>query len=185
MTDGMNMFLSEGTIKEHREYLCELKHKAAILEKSGLCIKNIAQSKGGGVHITRNEREKIKRLFFDIKMHELYFQSFSSMFMPCPKIKEGFGSENNFAFLITQLAEETECGFICIYSNRQGAVNFCNAENLPYGAIPHMAIDLCEHAYFRDYGFKKDTYVRAALSHLDFSKINSRRSSVKDENKRL
>ena len=36
-----------------------------------------------------------------------------------------------------------------------------------------LAVDLCEHAYFYDYGFDKKSYLKAALSSLDLSKIEN------------
>ena len=37
---------------------------------------------------------------------------------------------------------------------------------------PLVAIDLAEHAYFGDYGFCREEYIKAAILHLDLSKIS-------------
>ncbi len=173
MKNGLNAFLSEGAIREHREHLCDLKLRASIYTKSGIDVKKIAENAGAGVYISREEREKIKKLYRDIKMHEIYFESFGGSFVPCPKIKERFGSENNFAYLFEKLAREANGEFICLYSDRAERLGFCECTSLPRDVRVHLALDLCEHAYFRDYGFKREDYIRAALAHFDFGKINS------------
>ncbi len=172
MNAGLEAFLSEAAIREHKEYLCTLKHKASIYKKSGVDVSEPWRSGAG--NIPREERGKIKKLDRDIKMHEIYFNSFGNSFIPCPKIKECFGSENNFAYLLSELAKEKNSGFIAVFSDRRGRINFADFESLPYGAEIHLSLDLDEHAYFRDYGFKRDAYIRAALAHLDFSRINCR-----------
>ncbi len=172
MKSGMSAFLSEAAIKEHKEYLSELKLKASIYAKSGIDIKKVAEGRAVGMNISRGEREEIKKLYDNIRMHEIYFDSFGNSFVPCPKIKQDFGSENNFGYLFEKLAEETNSDFICLYSDRVGKLYFCPDCDLPHGASVHLALDLAEHAYFRDYGFKKGAYIRGALAHFNFGKIN-------------
>lgn len=174
MKNGMELFLSEGAIREHKEYLCELKHKASILKKSGIELEKAARGGRCGVPLDGKERSEIEKLLHDIKMHEIYFSSFGRSFIPCPKIKERFGSENNFAYLVSRYAEKMADGFVCVWSDGRGRLSFSDSRELSRDAEIYLAIDLFEHAFFRDYGFKKDAYVRAALAHLDFSRINER-----------
>ncbi len=174
MENCMELFLSAASIREHKEHLCELKHKASILKKSGIDFEKEAKGERCVVLLNSKERSKIEKLLHDIKMHEIYFSSFGQSFIPCPKVKERFGSENNFAYLVSRYAEEMTDGFVCVWSDRAGRIRFSDSRELPKGAEIHLAIDLYEHAYFKDYGFKKSAYVRAALAHLDFSRINER-----------
>lgn len=173
MKNGMNAFLSEFALAEHKEYLFALKSRASVYSKSGIDLPSMRNRAADGSRVSYGEAKDIKELLLDIKMHEIYFNSFGASFVPCTAVRKSFGSENNFAFELIKLSEQTKCGFACIYSDRYGRIRFCGEKDLPENAAVHLAVDLCEHAYFRDYGFKKAEYLRAALAHLDFSVINN------------
>lgn len=171
-TKCMELFLSAASIREHKEHLRELRHKASILKKSGVDFEKAAKGERCRVLLSKKERSEIEKLLHDIKMHEIYFSSFGQSFIPCQKIKQRFGSENNFAYLISRYAEQMNDGFLCVWSDRRGKIAFSDSRELAKDAEIFLAIDLYEHAYFKDYGFKKNAYVRAALAHFDFSRIN-------------
>jgi len=172
MQNGLCEFISETSLKEHEEYLAMLKCKASVYKKSGIDVFS-------GAHInirpscTDAERKKIVRLAEEIVFHDVYFSSFGKTFAPSFKVRESFGSENNFAYEITRFAEDLSDGFICIYTDKVGRVGFSHSSRLPKGVNLRLAIDLCEHAYFRDYGFKRERYLRAALEHLDFGRLSA------------
>lgn len=172
MNTDMTAFLSEGALREHKEYLAFLKHKASILEKSGVDINTLTRKDSSVPSVRAEERRSLAALKHSIDMHEMYFDSFSAQFIPCPAIKMSFGSENSFAYEATKICEGIEQSFLCVYTSRSGRIGLCDARSLPLGARNLLCIDLYEHAYFKDYGFKKEKYVRAALAHLNFKKIN-------------
>ncbi len=173
MEKGMSSFLSPTAEREHREYLTTLKHRANIWKKNGYDIGKITEREILASRLYREERESLAELKHDVEMHELYFSSFSGTYMPCAAVKRSFGSENNFAYELSRYAEKKKMGFVCVYTDRSGRVGFCDSERLPAGATPRLAIDVSEHAYFRDYGFKKEKYLRAAIARLDFSRLTS------------
>lgn len=43
-----------------------------------------------------------------------------------------------------------------------------------WGAIPLLALDVFEHAYYKDYGPERGKYVEAYLSNVDWKKVNAR-----------
>ena len=68
---------------------------------------------------------------------------------------------------------DVEYGFVCVYScngkvSIKGGGDFLSL-CLPY--LPLVCIDVCEHAYFLDYGFDKERYLKSALPYLDITKL--------------
>ena len=119
MENAMSLFLSEGALREHREYLSTLKHRASIYRKSGIDIYEAEKGRRTFGVVPFEEFCEIKELALEIKMHEIYFNSFGHTFIPCAKIKQRFGSENNFAFLIGRFAQKIKHGFVCVYSDKR------------------------------------------------------------------
>ena len=167
-------FISLTNYELHREHIRTLRLKMSIFEKSypemvGKSCREILK-----LPIKRSERETAAFLLADILAHEMYFESFSSPNLVSPRIRETYGSEANFIYLLSRTAEVGE-GFLFVTTDRQGAPSFA-VHRSPLTAFlsqesPVLAVDLCEHAYFYDYFFDKPTYIKAALAHLDLSKI--------------
>jgi superoxide dismutase len=167
-------FISLTNYELHREHLRQLRLKASIFEKSypeitGKSCKEILK-----LPIKRQERKAAAALFADVNAHELYFSSFSQSNPHSQKVQAAFGSEANFIYRLTR---EAECcrGFLFVSIDRRGTP-VISAFDEPILAFlsdntPILAVDLCEHAYFYDYFFNRDAYLRAALSRLDLSKI--------------
>ncbi len=167
-------FVSQTTYELHREHLRQLRLQMSIFEKSypemvGKNCKEILK-----LPIKRPEREAAAALLADILAHELYFSSFSKTHAPSTAIRRAFGSEANFIYQLTRAAENS-LGFAFVLLDRYGTPAL-SVHTEPISAFlssgtPILAVDLCEHAYFYDYFFDKAAYLRAALSHLDLSKI--------------
>ena len=167
MKSGIDAFISEMAQKEHREYLVNLKHKANIWKKSGVDVENAS---GRGIfspRLLRAEKQTVTELCNSIKLHEIYFDSYRFSYMPSVWVKKSFGSENNFAYELSRLAEKSKADFLSVYMDKYNNVGFCEGLNAPQGALVKLTLDLCEHAYFRDYGFKRDKYIRIAIAHLN------------------
>ena len=145
---GIESFLSEENLRLHKEYLEMLKMKKIM-------------------SLSKKERTFTEA---EIRAHTLYFSSFRKEHIPCPRIKEGYGSENRFCFILSEHAKDIKSGFLFIYPMaHRPFVGYGTEKKHLDRAL--LAIDLWEHAYFLDYGFDFSSYLTAALSHLDFSRL--------------
>lgn len=167
-------FISRTNYDLHKEYLRSLKLQMSIFEKSypgmtGKSCRDILK-----LPIKRSEREEAAALKADILAHELYFSSFSSANTASSVLRDAYGSEAAFLYELSCAALKSE-GFLFVHYDKTGGIRWksCSKsiEMFSSGLIPILALDLCEHAYFCDYFFDKAGYVKAALSHLDLSKI--------------
>ena len=167
-------FISQTNYELHREHLRQLKLRMSIFEKSYPQIKGKSPRQILKLPIDRTEREAAASLLADILAHELFFDSFSSTNTTSRPVRDAYGSEANFLYLISRKAEKCH-GFLFVVQDRCGVPEIV-AYNEPLSAFlsnatPTLAVDLCEHAYFYDYFFDRESYVKAALSRLDLSKI--------------
>ena len=145
---GIECFVSAESLEVHKEHLASLQMKKKI---------------------STSDREAFG-LDVQIRSHELYFSSFRRERIPCARIKEGYRSENSFCFSLMEYARNFRFGFLYIYPcKRFPFVGFGMDEKYLSRAV--LAVDLWEHAYFLDYGFDFEAYLKAALSHLDFGKL--------------
>lgn len=145
---GIECFISAQALELHREYAFALQTKKTMCasRKAAAAIEN------------------------EIRAHALYFSSFRHERSRSQRIKEGYRSENRFCFLLSEYAKNLRFGFLYIYPiARHPYVGYGVEERNIDRAV--LAIDLCEHAYFLDYGFDFSAYLSAALSHLDFSRL--------------
>ena len=171
MKNGIGAFISETAQNEHREYLVNLKHKANIWKKSGIAVVGASDREIFSLRLSRQEKESLIELRDEIKLHEIYFDSFRFSYMPSVLVKKSFGSENNFAYELSRLAKVSKANFISVYVDKYNKVGFCEGAQIPFGASVKLALDICEHAYFRDYGFNKEKYIRSAVAHLNLAKL--------------
>ena len=171
----MRAFLDAESIGEHMEYLRGLKLRYSILEKSidgirGKSVGDIMKMK-----LSRGEREDIMRLLPEIRLHEIFFNSFSgNRFVNSELVREGFGSEGAFLNELYRLCMRTEYGFVsvCVRGREIYLVGGGEYPRHFQSAEPILCIDLCEHAYFSDYRFCKDEYLQRALMYFDISRLD-------------
>ncbi len=166
-------FLSDRSLEMHKEYQNDLILKYRIFEKSYPELKN---SDINGIYksrIQRSERAAAAKLYSEILAHKIYFSSFTEHNSPCERIKREYGSVAGFLYVIKEKCRECDGGFLLIYDDRGRIFAYCGRdyEKILSSKNVVLALDLCEHAYFYDYGFKKEDYVINAISHFDFSKI--------------
>ena len=173
---GLYSFLSDRAIELHREHVAREKHRYSVFKKtypeiSGLDVKEIQR-----LRIDPDDKGSILRLYLDILYHEVFFNSFGEPHVCSEKVRERYGSEASFLYEIYKSAFDMNSGFVVVYNDGIG-VEFDNSDKI-YGRIlkmksfkPYLAIDLCEHAYFLDYGFNKAEYLKRALSVLDLGAI--------------
>lgn len=168
-------FLSEENIEIHKESVRQKKLKLSIIEKSvegikGANIREIMRQK-----LKKNDRDDALALMSDIRLHEIFFSSFAeNTYSSSEPVKRRYGSEASF---LNELYREcmSQCfGFVCVFF-LEGNVSIETAafelHKLFYHSDPILAIDVSEHAYFLDYGFDKERYLRSALPYLDLSRL--------------
>ena len=169
--NAMRSFLSERNLSLHKEYLKNCRLRLSILEKSGFPIANKSYFELCGMRNCEAKAEILK-LAGEIYRHELYFDSYGIGGESCDCLKARYGSLAGFLYEVERTAMREEGGFSLIYFDGNSAVIGHSSRELHrrYGA-PRLAIDLDEHAYFIDYGFDKERYVKAAVSHLQILKL--------------
>ena len=64
-------------------------------------------------------------------------------------------------------------GFVFVYAfgERIEVKGFYDCKSAFRFGTPTLAIDVCEHVYFMDYGFDKERYLVSSLPYLDISKL--------------
>ncbi len=167
-------FLSRTNYEMHREHLRSQRLRLSIFEKSypeilGKTCREILR-----LPIKRTEREAAAALKADVLAHELFFDSFSTPYRSSERVREAYGSEANFIYQLYRAAEGAD-GFLFIQPDRRGTpiLKACHTplEGYLSAVTPTLAIDLCEHAYFYDYGFDKASYLKNALASIDLSRL--------------
>ena len=169
---AMRMFLSEDNIQRHLDYLNTLKLRFSILEKSFPLLFQADFSAIYRLKIDKQIKNEAIDLLKNIRSHELFFDSFSETHKRNEKIKEQFISRDSLLYEIEKVAKDTEIGFVYIFINKTGKIDISHSNDSAFVIFkPILAVDVSEHSYFLDYGYKKDKYLRGALSYLDTEKI--------------
>lgn len=164
--------VSKSALAVHREYLRTLNLRHSLFEKSYPTILGKPLDDYKSIYsIPRNEREELYRLKGEILAHRLYFSSFFGDGRKAI-ITDGFRercTELKYRILCDSLCSD---GFLIIFTDG-GRVEHYAGQNyhrlIEKGSLL-LALDLCEHAYFYDYGFDKESYVKKAVSMMDFRK---------------
>ena len=162
-------FLSSENIGFHLDYLRNMRLKYSIYKKSIPALEGKTLRQLSRMLDRCDDKHDIISLACCIKSHELFFSSFSDNSAKCPEIREWYSSESAFLYEVYQKALGQR-GFIYItrVERRSPEIVLGSDEKVPQlVAPPLLAIDLCEHAYFLDYHFDREAYIRALLTHLD------------------
>jgi superoxide dismutase len=171
----MIQFLSEENINLHKEYYRNLKHKYSILEKSIGALKGKSLDGLYGLRIAKDAKQEAINLAGEIYLHELFFSSFipdkEIKRQNTDKIKAEFGSWENFVFEGYMYAKQQKNGFL-ILSEKGNRLCFLGSEGMYKLPKIFLALDLSEHAYFLDYKFERDDYIKSALFYWNTEKIN-------------
>ena len=170
----MTEFLSEDNIKKHLEYLRDLKLRLSILEKSLPQLKDKAIGDIARLPIDRLAKAEAVKLKNEILSHEVFFNSFTESNGKCEWIKKYYSSREAFLYELFVEAMATDGQFLYVYKDRHGSPAYSFSVDSPDVFIryqPLLAMDLYEHTYFADYGFKKDKFLRSALERFDLRKL--------------
>lgn len=172
---GIDKFISEEAIGLHKNYLENLKLEYSIYEKSAPEIKNMSIS---AIKRARKLRYKdeILSLRVNLECHNLFFSSFGNEFQSSQAIKKAYGTEASFLYDMCNEARQWETsGFLIIGLSNGRIFKYVgqDLEDIFIKATPILAIDLCEHSYFLDYGFNKNAYLENAMKYLNLNKIDN------------
>ena len=172
-------FISERNREMHGEYFNALKLKYRIFEKSyqelcGADLKGVLRAR-----IPLGERENAAKLYSEILAHKIFFESFGERNTKSERIKREYGSVSSFLFEIFSKAKDSDCGFLFIYEDGGGIAYSFESDLVGFfrKRMPTLALDLFEHSYFYDYGFKKEDYIMNAISYLDLTKLDNNEKS--------
>lgn len=172
--DPMRAFLTDENVLIHKEYMRTLRLRHSIMEKS------LPEIKGKGLF----EIEKM-RLQMSIKddiipnlreylAHDLYFKSFSQDRYTPSCIKDYYSSVEAFLYEIYLVASNKIGGFVFVFVDDRGRPIISHSKDVKRCRYaPRLAIDISEHAYFLDYRFEKDKYIRSAIGNLNLSLLDN------------
>ena len=171
----MNEFLSEESIAMHSEYVRGKRLKYSIIESSVMGLHGLSVLDIYRLKMTDRDRRDSISLLTEIRLHEIFFSSFiSSRYPHSDMVVRAYGSEASFLNELYRLCLLQHYGFVCVYQRRGkiSADGFSDLENAFTHGEPLLAIDVCEHAYFLDYGFDKERYLVSALPYLDIARLS-------------
>ncbi len=173
---SMLRFLSKESIKAHIEYMNTQKHKNSVIEKSYPTLLGKSPEKLLKMHLPKDAEREVRENCISYLSHKCYFSSFAENDKPCPAVKKYYSSENALLYEVLELAKNSGEGFIYIFAATASPPRIAYSEDCR-GVFtkytPTLALDICEHAYFADYGFNRDLYLRNAVSRLDIAKLFS------------
>ncbi|MDP2695862.1 MAG: Fe-Mn family superoxide dismutase [bacterium] len=116
-----------------------------------------------------------------IKLHEIYFDHLGGDGKPSGElvkmIERDFGSVDKWREDMIATGLSARGWAIMAYDLKDSQLhNYgADAQNIGavWGAIPIIALDVYEHAYFMDYGTDRKSYVNAFFENLDWSVANA------------
>ncbi len=173
--NALYSFLSESNVKNHLSYMRTLKLKYSILEKSLPDIKGKTAEKILKMNLPKKQLCELLPMLLDIKAHELYFSSFTEKPKPSQILRKHYTSENSFCYELVESAKRCHHGYLYIYKDTRGKPCYKTVAATDRSFLsdnPQLVVDLCEHAYFADYSFEYEKYLKGAISHLDFTRLN-------------
>ncbi|MBE6643984.1 MAG: hypothetical protein E7612_01235 [Ruminococcaceae bacterium] len=170
MKDGLSEYLSCEALNMHREYFKKQCLRYSVLKKMypEICRNEICEF----ARIRTKDRAEIEELYFDILYHKLYFSSYGKQYQFSEAVKKRFKSQASFLYELLQAGKDEKYGFILIYV-KGGYADFVISTNSKARRIePVLSVDLCEHAYFSDYGFDKEKYLKDILASLNLGMLD-------------
>lgn len=167
-------FLSEDNLNLHISHMRNASYKYSILEKSIACLQDKSLYDLPYLRLSRDDREEAINLLSYIESHKCYFDSFAHLNKKCDSVRKYFGSEEKFLYEIFETSRYESHAFLYVYLDNRNKpqVEVAAPENIYTKYNPVLALDLYEHAYFMDYGFEKEKYLRGAISRLDIEKLD-------------
>lgn len=171
---AMYSFLSPESVAEHIEYYRKLLLRRSIAEKSIPKIRGADWRSLSERGLPRGIVMEVAPLLYECEEHRLYFSSFCEQKPDSPSMSAS-GDIARFIYDVYKACSEAHSDFVtlCVDPFRRDVLIDCDtySTRVLRRCIPVLALDICEHAYFRVYGFDRDRYIREALRHFDLEKI--------------
>lgn len=171
---AMKMFLSEENVKKHLEHFRNLRLRFSVLEKSIPELKGKDISAVSKLSISRKIKDEALELLWQIKSHELFFNSFTINPLWNEEIRKHNSSRERLIYDVFSQVKDLYYGFLYVYTDRHK--NIITIYSNKYDGTfvkyqPSLCLDLYEHTYFNDYGFKKDKFLSNALGYFDTGRL--------------
>jgi superoxide dismutase, Fe-Mn family len=121
-----------------------------------------------------------------VYLHELYFANIgdnSSQIqmdsLSYMRLARDFGSFDEWQKDFLACCNASQCGWAVTYLNTytqtyMNAMIDLHTNNVPFGTIPVIVMDVWQHAYYRDYLKDVNTYSRAMMKQLKWSVVEER-----------
>lgn len=121
-----------------------------------------------------------------VKLHEMYFGNISDLAseismdsIPFIKISRDFGTFEQWQYDFIAACMSSRNGWgLCVYDTyKKVYMNIIvddNTQGIPLGSIPIIVLDMFEHAYSRDYGSDKKSYIVSMMRELNWNVIEAR-----------
>lgn len=171
----MTDFISEENRTAHAEYYGRMLARISVYEReypelSGKPLSDI-------MRLCRRLRgaDEISELYADAHLHRVFFGSYSGEgYQPSHAARELFGSEAAMRDKIFKEAMRLPYGFVAVVRNSRGAevIGSESGKKILSAGEPLLALDVCEHAYYGDWGFNKEGYLRAALFFMRLTSLD-------------
>ena len=171
----MDRFFSEENIDCHKQYVRDKRLKYSIIESSFPQLKGAKIEDIHRMRISQRDKRDAIDLLSEITLHEIYFSSFCECAYPrSGLVTDMYGNESVFLNFLYRECASLNYGFVCVYlyGKRIAVAKHSSCERALYSGTPVLAVDVCEHAYFTDYGFDKQRYLIQSLPYLNLAKLS-------------
>jgi Fe-Mn family superoxide dismutase len=169
--------LSRTTLDEHYQLYCGYVKKANSLSERLTAIQ-MTPELASAVDIV-NIKGDLCFALAAVRNHEMYFDILGSRKISIPamlqeQISANFGSMDNYLEDLRRTAMGTRGWTWTVMDQHTGRLwNFSGHHNgqFPFwDARPILTLDLCDHAYFYDFGHHRADYVNCLIDHLNWEK---------------
>ena len=169
--------LSRATLDEHHQLYSGYVRRANALSAQLIAIQH-APNLANKVDIA-NIKSDLYFTLAAVRNHEMYFEILSDRRTIPPQILQDslvpcFGSMENYIEDLRRTALATRGWAWTVLDHRTGQLwNISGPHNglFPFwDSRPILALDLCDHAYFYDFGHRRADYVNSLIDYLNWDK---------------
>lgn len=168
-------FVSERNYLMHKDAAGKDALRLGVLLRS--VPKSVADDVGKlmRMRVTGMDMRSVSELKASVVLHKVFFDSFrDGRFSPSEAVRQHFGSEAALRSMMLREAMQKPRGFVALLLSRKKPLVLASesALDILLRGTPLLAIDISEHAYYGDWGFDKEGYLKAAISRLDLSALD-------------
>ncbi|MFD2171844.1 superoxide dismutase [Tumebacillus lipolyticus] len=184
--------ISPRTIQEHYKLYQGYVNKANETREK---LRALDVSKGNATYSDVRALKRGESYALDgVKLHELYFEQLTGAGgAPSGDLQKDilktWGSYERFAAELKGAGLSARGWAILAYDTDQKELFIYITDDQHDGhvvqAIPLLPMDVFEHAYYIDYGTKRDDYIQTFLNNIDWSIINKRFARARRETSRF